>query len=60
VNPGTGVVTPLLTISEVVSNGEGAYGMVLHPGFSSTPQVFVVYDYNNGSNYRGKSSPVYL
>ena len=55
VNPGTGVVTPILTISEVVSNGEGGLlGMVLHPNFSSTPQVFVVYDYNNGSNYREK------
>src|SRR5882724_6711988 len=51
VNPATGVVTPLLTITEVVSNNEGGLlGMVLHPNFSTTPQVFVVYDYNNGSN----------
>jgi glucose/arabinose dehydrogenase len=28
--------------------------MVLHPGFATTPQVFVVYDYNSGSNYREK------
>jgi glucose/arabinose dehydrogenase len=55
VNPTTGTVTPLLTISEVVSNNEGGLlGMVLHPAFSTTPQVFVVYDYNSGSNYRGK------
>jgi len=55
VNPATGVVTPLLTISEVVSNNEGGLlGMVLHPDFSTIPQVFVVYDYNNGSNYREK------
>jgi len=55
VNPSTGAVTSLLTISEVVSNNEGGLlGMVLHPNFSSTPQVFVVYDYNNGSNYREK------
>jgi glucose/arabinose dehydrogenase len=55
VNPLTGVITPLLTISEVVSNNEGGLlGMVLHPNFSTTPQVFVVYDYNNGSNYREK------
>lgn len=55
VNPTTGVVTPLLTVSEVVSNNEGGMlGMVLHPNFSSTPQVFVAYDYNNGSNYREK------
>jgi glucose/arabinose dehydrogenase len=55
VNPATGTVTPLLTISEVVSNNEGGLlGMVLHPGFATTPQVFVVYDYNSGSNYREK------
>ncbi|MDP4264692.1 MAG: PQQ-dependent sugar dehydrogenase [Bacteroidota bacterium] len=55
VNPTTGVVTPLLTISEVVSNNEGGLlGMVLHPNFSATPQVFVVYDYNNAGNYREK------
>lgn len=55
VNPATGVVSPLLTISEVVSNGEGGLlGMVLHPNFSVTPHVFVVYNYNNGSNYREK------
>jgi glucose/arabinose dehydrogenase len=55
VNPATGVVTPLLTISEVVSNNEGGLlGMVLHPDFSTTPQVFVVYDYSNAGNYREK------
>jgi len=55
VNPTTGVVTPLLTISDVVTNNEGGLlGMVLHPNFATTPQVFVVYDYNNGSNYREK------
>jgi glucose/arabinose dehydrogenase len=55
VNPATGTVTPLLTISEVVSNNEGGLlGMVLHPDFATTPQLFVVYDYNSGSNYREK------
>lgn len=55
INPATGAVIPLLTISEVVSNGEGGLlGMTLHPEFSTTPHVFVVYDYNNGSNYREK------
>src|SRR5204862_3351132 len=54
-NPATATVTPLLTISEVVSNNEGGLlGMVLHPDFTTTPQVFVVYDYNSGSNYREK------
>lgn len=55
VNPATGIVSSLLTVSEVVTNNEGGMlGMVLHPDFSTTPQVFVAYDYNNGSNYRGK------
>ena len=55
VNPATGTVVPLYTITEVVSNGEGGLlGMVLHPNFSATPQVFVAYDYNNGGNYREK------
>lgn len=55
VNPNTGVVTPLLTVGEVVSNGEGGMlGMVLHPNLAVTPHVFVVYNYNNGGNYREK------
>jgi glucose/arabinose dehydrogenase len=55
VNPSTGVVTPLLNVPGVVSNGEGGLlGMVLHPDFASTPHVFIVFDYNNGTNYREK------
>ena len=55
VNPVTGAVTPLLTIKEVVSNGEGGLlGMALHPDFEKTPQVFVSYDYNSGNGYREK------
>ena len=55
VNPVTGSVTLLLSIAEVVSNNEGGLlGMVLHPDFSTTPQVFVAYDYNNAGNYREK------
>jgi aldose sugar dehydrogenase len=54
-DPSTGTLTPLLTIAEVVANGEGGLlGMVLHPDFTNTPQVFVVYDYMNGGNYREK------
>ena len=50
VNPATGVVTPLLTVADVVSVGEGGLlGMVLHPNFSATPHVFVVYNHNPGS-----------
>src|SRR4029077_17944121 len=34
-NPSTGAITPVITISEVVSNGEGGLlGMTLHPNFS--------------------------
>jgi glucose/arabinose dehydrogenase len=55
VNPATGAILPLLTISEVVSNGEGGLlGMVLHPDFSANPHVFVAYDYTNAGNYREK------
>jgi len=55
INPSTGEVIPLLTIADAVSNGEGGMlGMALDPSFTTTPNVYVVYDYNNGSNYRGK------
>jgi len=54
-NPSTGAITPLLTINEVESNGEGGMlGMVLHPNFATTPQLFVVYNYDNGSGYKEK------
>ncbi|MCZ4244037.1 PQQ-dependent sugar dehydrogenase [Pedobacter punctiformis] len=52
-NPATGQITTLLTISEVRVNGEGGLlGMALHPDFTSNPYVYVVYDY--GSNYKEK------
>jgi aldose sugar dehydrogenase len=55
VNPTTGSVKLVYTINEVVSNGEGGLlGMVLHPDFSTKPQVFVAYDYNKGDDYREK------
>jgi PQQ-dependent dehydrogenase (s-GDH family) len=56
VNPTTGSVKLVYKINEVVSNGEGGLlGMVLHPDFSSKPQVFVAYDYNNADGvYREK------
>jgi glucose/arabinose dehydrogenase len=56
VNPATGAVTPLLTITDVKAQGEGGLlGMVLHPNFSATPHVFVSYNYTNTSgNYREK------
>jgi glucose/arabinose dehydrogenase len=54
-NPQTGNRSTLITISDVVSNGEGGLlGMALHPSFSSTPYVYVIYNYMNGGNYREK------
>lgn len=53
VDPKTGELKPLLTISEVVANGEGGLlGMVLHPSFAQQPFVYLVYNY--GSPYREK------
>jgi len=55
INPESGAVTPLITISEVVTNNEGGLlGMVLHPGFPGTPYVYVVYNYTNAGNYLEK------
>jgi glucose/arabinose dehydrogenase len=52
VDPATGAVTPLLTIGEVVSQGEGGLlGMVLHPDFSTTPEVFIAYNYVKNGAY---------
>ena len=54
-NPSTGAIIPLLTISEVQSIGEGGMlGMALHPDFANTPQLFVVYNYDSGAGYREK------
>lgn len=55
VDTATGEVSPVFTIPDVVSRGEGGLlGMALHPDFSNTPQLFVVYDYNNGADYKEK------
>lgn len=52
-NPTSGQITPLLTISEVRVNGEGGLlGIALNPDFSANPWVYVAYNY--GSNYREK------
>ena len=54
-NVQSGVVSNVYTIPDVVSNGEGGLlGMALHPNFSTTPHVFVAYNYNNAGNYREK------
>ena len=55
INPAAGTNSTVYTITEVVTNGEGGLlGMVLHPNFTTTPHVFVSYNYNNGPNYREK------
>jgi glucose/arabinose dehydrogenase len=46
VNPQSGQIIPVFTITEVLNNGEGGLlGMVLHPDFSNSPYVYVVYNY---------------
>ncbi|UYZ62790.1 PQQ-dependent sugar dehydrogenase [Hymenobacter weizhouensis] len=48
VNPTTGQVQPLVTLSDVATSSEGGLlGMVLHPDFATSPFVYVVYNYND-------------
>jgi aldose sugar dehydrogenase len=55
VDPSTGAVAPLFTISDAVSQGEGGLlGMALHPDFSTTPEVFVAYNYSKNGVYTEK------
>jgi len=55
VDTGTGAITPVITIAEVLHQGEGGLlGMILHPNFGNIPQVFVAYNYNNAGTYREK------
>ena len=57
VNPATGQVTPLITLTDVVTSSEGGLlGMALHPDLLTTsPYVYVVYNYNNAAGqYREK------
>jgi glucose/arabinose dehydrogenase len=55
VDPATGTATTVFTIPDVKSTGEGGLlGMVLHPSFSTTPHVFVVYNYDKGGSYTEK------
>src|SRR5690606_10374216 len=43
----TNQVKPLLSIGDVVANGEGGLlGMAIHPSFSNNPFLYVVYNYN--------------
>lgn len=55
INPSNGSIAPLITISDVKSQGEGGLlGMVLHPNFSANPHVFVVYNYDKSGTYTEK------
>ena len=51
VDPANGQVHPLITIPDVLANGEsGLLGMTLHPNFAQNPYVYVAYTYSkNGS-----------
>ncbi|PZR23021.1 MAG: glucose dehydrogenase [Citrobacter freundii] len=51
-NPATGEKNTVITVADVISNGEGGMlGLALEPG---TTNVYVVYNYNNGGQYREK------
>ena len=54
INPKTGAQQVLLNISaDVYERSEaGMLGMVLHPDFTNTPDVFIAYTYLNGSSIR--------
>jgi len=55
VNPETGAVTIVATITEVEARGEGGLlGMALHPNFNSTPEVYLVYNYSKAGTYTEK------
>ena len=50
-DPLSGAITEVAIITEVHEQGEGGLlGMALHPDFSSTPHVFVVYNYLDNSS----------
>ena len=51
VNPQTGKLTELITISQVYEDGErGLMGMVLHPDFQNNPYVYTVFNYKTDKN----------
>lgn len=55
VNPQNGQISQVFTVPDVKSNGEGGLlGMVLHPDFNTTPQVFIVYNYDKAGTYTEK------
>jgi aldose sugar dehydrogenase len=51
INPATGNITTILNIQTLVESGgePGLLGMVLHPDFTDTPLVYLVYTYPGGA-----------
>jgi len=55
VDPSSGDVSLSFTVPDAQSNNEGGLlGMALHPDFAQNGFLYIVYDYNNGGNYREK------
>ena len=55
VNTTTGQVLPLLTVADVTEIGEsGLLGMALHPDFSLSPYVYIVYNYTDNGTLKEK------
>ncbi|HEY0896938.1 MAG TPA: PQQ-dependent sugar dehydrogenase, partial [Sphingobacteriaceae bacterium] len=54
-NPQTGDIRRIFTVEESDESGEGGLlGMALHPDFSTTPQVFIVFNYRKSGTYTEK------
>src|SRR4030095_4957532 len=55
IDPLNGDVSLSFTVPDAQSNNEGGLlGMALHPDFAQNGFLYIVYDYNNGGNYREK------
>ncbi|PWV47037.1 sorbosone dehydrogenase family protein [Chitinophaga sp. S165] len=55
IDPKTGTTIFSAQLPDVVSQGEGGLlGMVHHPDFLNNGHLYVVYNYNNGGDYREK------
>ncbi|MEO5910853.1 MAG: PQQ-dependent sugar dehydrogenase [Pelobium sp.] len=55
INLETKQVNTIFTVPDVASNGEGGLlGMVLHPDFTTSQFVYLVYNYNSSNGYKEK------
>lgn len=51
VNPETGEVIPIITVSDVFEDGErGLMGLALHPDFQANPYLYTVYTYRTNGD----------